>query len=300
MVKKYIFNTVAAMLFVFPASNGEAQEISRVIAKVNNEVITSKDFEEYLEAFLYRLSLEQKNSFSDEESIRKETLNKMIEDKLILAQAKKDKIDIPHPMIEDKFDKIVSAYSSLEEFEKSLMEKGLTITALKEKIKEQYLCRQIVDIYVESKVTVAPKEISQYYQEHLDDFSLPRRYVIWIAKSQDYDYIKKIGRLIDTDGVEKAQAQYAGVLLRMESPENELRAEIADVLLQIRQGDYFIRNIEGLAYLVFFEGITAGQVFPLEDMKEKIYSKLRDDKMRINFAEWIEKLKSKALVEVYQ
>ncbi|UCD16106.1 MAG: SurA N-terminal domain-containing protein [Candidatus Omnitrophota bacterium] len=276
-----------------------AQPVSRVLARVNNEIITSKDFSEYLETLSYRLSGGETNFSSDDENCRKEALGRMIVDKLILDKAKKDKMEVPSAMIEEKFNQIVSAYSSMEEFEESLIEKGLNITSLKEKIKEQYLLRQMIDKYVKSKARVAPKEISQYYKEHIEEFSLPARYAIWIAKFKDYDFIKEIGHLIDREGIEKARQKYADLLVRMESREKDLIDQISGVLSQIRQGDYFIREVNSLYYLVFLESeLPAGSV-PLEEVKEKIYARILDKKVKENFLEWMKELREKAMVKIY-
>ncbi|MBU1121552.1 MAG: SurA N-terminal domain-containing protein [Candidatus Omnitrophota bacterium] len=302
-MKKYIFSVVIVVIFAFWGNNSNdvsAQEVNRVLARVNNEVITSKDFQEYLEILSYRLSDADKAEFKNDDNFKEQALARMIEDKLILDKAKKDKMRIPSPVIEDKFDKIVSAYSSLEEFEKSLVDKGLNITSLKEKIRDQYISRQIVEIYVKSRIYIEPKEISQYYQKHLDVFSLPSRYAICIAKFKDHDFIKEIARVIDSEGIEKAKDKYADSLVRVESGKEEMREEVSTVLSEIQKGDYFIREIDGLFYLVFLEDELASEVIPLESVKEKIYAIIWDQKMRSSFLDWMNKLKEKALVKVYE
>lgn len=289
--------TLLFMLFFFSAGYGE--EVNRIIAKVNNEVITSKDLQEYIEVLSYRLSENSDVLPPASEEFKKETLARLIEDKLILDKAKKEAIEISVSLIDKRFDGIVSASSSLEEFEASLKEKGLTVSLLKQRIKEQYFSHEVINKYVREQVNISPQEISNYYQSHLVEFCLPDVYVLWTAKSEDKDLIKEVARRVEKKGVEAAAKEYSNLLVRIESPAKELMEEIAAPLKEIREKNYILREIKGSFYFIFLEKLILERNIPLIDAKEKIYSALLDKKFREKFKIWVESLKKEAVIEIY-
>ena len=71
-----------------------AEDVARIIAKVNNQVITSKDLDDYSQAVQYRLSDSEPDVSVQTPEFRKQNLRRLIEDKLILEEAKKEKIVI--------------------------------------------------------------------------------------------------------------------------------------------------------------------------------------------------------------
>lgn len=289
--------TLLFMLFFFSAGYGE--EVNRIIAKVNNEVITSKDLQEYIEVLSYRLSENSDVLPPASEEFKKETLARLIEDKLILDKAKKEEIEIPVSSIEKRFDEIVSASSSLEEFEVSLKEKGLTVSLLKQRIREQYLSRELINKSVRTQVNVSPQEISNYYQSRLEEFHLPEIYVLWTAKSEDKDLIKEVALRVEKKGVEETAKEYPELLVRIESPAKELMDEIAVPLKEIREKSYILREIKGSFYFIFLEKLMPEKDIPLIEVKEKIYSTLLDKKFREKFKTWVESLKKEAVIEIY-
>ncbi|MCK5492876.1 MAG: hypothetical protein KAJ14_07185, partial [Candidatus Omnitrophica bacterium] len=63
-----------------------AEEKINIVAMVNNQVITSKDLEDYCNALAYRLS-GGGSEFTCGKEEMKESLGRLIQDKLILSEA---------------------------------------------------------------------------------------------------------------------------------------------------------------------------------------------------------------------
>jgi hypothetical protein len=275
-----------------------SEEINRVVALVNNQVITYKDLNDYCKLFSYQLSQKETVDCNDEDS-KREALERLIEDRLILDKAKKEKIGIPLGLIENKLKEIISSYPSSEEFEKSLIDKGLNITLLKEKIKEQYLVRSVIEKYVDVYIKVLPQEINKYYALHIKDFYSDPRYTLWIMKSEDKKFLKEICNAIKTKSFEEIKREYSKDLIRMESEPKDLKEEIVNCLEELKEGDCLIRNIEEEVYLIYLEKKEDSHLLSLEEVKEKIYSYLWRKKFKERFKEWLGELKREAAIKVY-
>lgn len=226
-------------------------------------------------------------------------LERLIEDTLILDNAKREGIKIFPFRIEDKIDRLISSYSSREEFEKSLIEKGLTIALLRKKIEEQYMLREIINKYVKSRISVLPKEISGYYSQYPDEFYSSLGYVFYIAKSADNSILKKISQVIEEEGILQAQAQYEDMLRKIESNKNELRVEISELLEGLDIGKYLIKKIDDRFYLLLLDEKVFPQLLSLEEVKVGIQAYLWDLKFREKFSLWVDELKEDAVIKSY-
>jgi len=290
---------LTVVILIISAFTVCSEEISKIIVKVNNQVITSRDLDEYCKVLAYRLFDKSEEVLDSNEEFRATALERLIEDTLILDKAKREGIAISRFRIEDKLSRLISSHPSREEFEKSLIEKGLTIALLRKKIEEQYMLRDIIDKYVKSRISILPKEISSYYSQHPEEFYSPPGYVFYIAKSADNSILKKISRVIEEEGILEAQVQYDDMLMKIESNKNELRVEISELLEGLDIGKYRIKKIGDRFYLLLLDGKVFPQVFSLEEVKERIHAYLWDVKFRKKFSLWVDELKEDAVIKSY-
>jgi parvulin-like peptidyl-prolyl isomerase len=285
------------VLSFFPYLYGE--EINKVVAMVNSEVITAKDLNDYCKLVSYHLSPGEGDFKCRDRKSKEKALQRLIEDKLILDKAKKDKIEVSPSLIDNKLDEIKSAYPTLEDFEHSLIEKGFTITILKERIKDQYLVSNVLEKYVRPYVRVSPQEISQYYKIHQNNFYTPLKYILWIVKSKDEKLLQEIAKEIREKGFEKIKDKYENILIKIESEPKDLKEAIASALENLKEEDYLIKNIDGLGYFIYLERKINAHFSSLDVVKDEIYSYLREEKFNKRFKEWIDELKKEAVIKVY-
>jgi peptidyl-prolyl cis-trans isomerase SurA len=276
-----------------------AEEVTKIIAKVNNQVITSKDLEDYCKSLNFRLSDQQKEPVKIDDKFKKEALRRLIEDKLILDLAKKEDIKISEQLIEAKIGQMVSSYESKEKFEKDLVNNGLNISILREKIREQHLMREVIDKYVRSQVNIAPSKISDYYNNNKDKFYSSIEYVFYMAQSSDDSTLKEISKVIKKEGILAAQDKYSDILMKVESAKEELREDITNFIENLSSQEHGIQKIDNSFYLIYLEKIIQPRLLSLEEVKEDIYEFLWQIEFRKIFNDWVDKLKSKAVIKNY-
>lgn len=284
---------VLCLLFL---SSVYAEEKIKIVAMVNNQVITSKDLEDYCNALAYRLS-GGGNKFTCGKEEMKESLERLIQDKLILCEAEKEEIEVSDQTLEYRITQTISSFPSREDFEKSLVERGLTIGLLKDKIKEQYLMRGIIDKKIKSQINVSPQEISLYYEENRKKFISPLKYLFYIVSSKEESNLKDIGDFIQKEGILKAYAKYKSVLKKIESNKDELKQDLIDILAQLENGKFGIKKTKDAYCLVYLEKKIAPENLSLLDVKESIYNRLYDIKFRKLFSEWSKEIKQRAVIK---
>lgn len=287
-----------AVIFAFFAGIAFAEEAVKIVARVNSEVITAKDLDEYYRVLSYKtpglLGMDQ-----DEVKSKENALKKLIEDRLILAEAKKKELQIPQYFVTSQLNKMIESYPSREEFENSLIERGLTVTMLKERILGQFLMRQVIDIYVSGYVSVSPQEVSQYYEEHKSQMQSPESYSIFIAQNRDKNKIVGIAKSIKEKGITAAGEEYPDSLIRLEASAGEIKDEIMQIVKSLKEGEQSVKTIEGVNYLVYLEKVIPPKALSLAQAQDSIRTAIWNKKFRQRFEEWIKQLKDKAVVKTF-
>ena len=267
-----------------------SEELNKIVAKVNNSAITSKDIEEYAKS----TSLNK-----DEPKEYRKILEHLIEEKLILQEAKKEKMKVDESLVEKRLEQLISAYGSYDEFEKSLTTQGLNITKVREKIRDNLIIHQAIEKHVGSQINVSPVEVTNYYQQHLRDFISPPKYICWIAKSNKKSFLDKLSVEVKEKGINKVMKSNKDIFFKIESDESGLKEEVKEVVKNIKENEFRVKEIEGAYYLIYLVKVVPEHKKFLNEVKEEIYKKIWEEKFSKRFSEWIDKLKEKSLIKIY-
>lgn len=274
------------------------EEIGKIVAKVNNEAVTARDLDDYYKIISYRMPEQFASFSSDEARGKREALDKLIEDKLILEEAKKQNMDIPPIAISEQLNKVISSYPTREDFENSLIERGLNITLLKERIRGQFLMRQVIGAYVNGYVNVTPQEVSNYYVEHKKELVAEQKYVIWIIQTKDKNILSNTTKALKEKGIAEAGNPEMH-LVRVEAGTKDLKEEIAGMLKELKEGEHSVKKIGDEYYLVYLEKTLPPRELSLEEARENIFSIIWSKKFKIRFEEWVAQLKDSAVIKIY-
>ncbi len=298
-MNKFVFIAVILMgipLMCFSENAGSVKsgkvsnEVNKIIARVNDDIITLRDLREF--------SKSARISGSDKASERG-ILENLIENKLIVQMAKKEKLKADEEWVKKKMDKLVSTYGGYDKLEESLAEAGLSTKIIRDKIRDSFLIHEAVDKYVNSRISVSPVEITRYYRKHIKEFSFPPKYVCWITKSGKMDFLEKLSEAIKKKGFDKVLADRSGIFFKIESGESGLNSGVKEVVKSIKEGEWRIKEIGGVYYLIYLAKIVPGHKAFLSTVKDEIYRKIWEDKFSKEFKSWIERLKGKAFIKIY-
>jgi peptidyl-prolyl cis-trans isomerase SurA len=145
------------------------QTLDRIVAVVGDEIITESELQ------LQMLQATRTNPNSQDASLRARVLEAMMNDKLILAQAELDSIQVPAEEITRRLDEQVSRltryYGSEERFEQAV---GMTIAQMKREYRDDIRKRIMIEMIQQQKlgdIEVTHREVEEFFRTYGD--SLP-------------------------------------------------------------------------------------------------------------------------------
>jgi peptidyl-prolyl cis-trans isomerase SurA len=161
-----IFLILFSLIFAIP-SQGEV--VDRIIAIVNDDIITLKEVESYVH-------VEKRNQFTSiDEYLRnlqlKERLDFFISSLLIKQQAKKLKIDVSDKEVESIIENIKKQNLITEiELKEQLKKDNITYDNFAEGIRLNVLRSRVLARVVSPDVRVTDSTLKEYYDKHKDEY----------------------------------------------------------------------------------------------------------------------------------
>ncbi|RLD10485.1 MAG: hypothetical protein DRI44_05965 [Chlamydiae bacterium] len=174
-------------ILTFTAYAVKSEQVSRVIAKVGNDVITTAELDKFLKPWLMKYGKEYDNKeFADlTQRARQAALKQFIERKLLTQEADASKVEIPDIEVQKEFDRISSQFPSKSEFDNFLKKENMSVEEYKKLIKDDLRTKVLVHDKVTKKILILPSQIHDFYQLHISEFLQPAQvhmYQILIKK----------------------------------------------------------------------------------------------------------------------
>lgn len=164
-----------------PAVGATPQLVDRIVAIVDEEPVLLSDLEREIESYRFELQSAGQPVPSDDAEIRQRMLDRLIEVKLMVAQAKRDGLVIGEEELEANLRQamadIESRFGTRAALEAELARAGLTYDDLvarnRELVRNRMYSGRILDVYVRPRVEVRDDEVEAFYDENKDE--IPRQ-----------------------------------------------------------------------------------------------------------------------------
>jgi parvulin-like peptidyl-prolyl isomerase len=229
---KHMIMAAAIGAALFSAGQLSAAVVNRTVAKINDDVILQSDFDAVCKPFVEQMTAAYGQSMPAGElqtkliEVKKKLLDKMIDQKLLLQEAKKKKLTASGKEIDDGIATIkerfktsrdgkepLSAEDAEAAFNDEMKKQNLTIAKFKDQIKEELMVNKLIDSEVVANVKQpTEQEISDYYKKNSDKLIEPekvsvRHILIRVApdasikdKSQAMNKIKEVEKKLKKGG----------------------------------------------------------------------------------------------------
>jgi peptidyl-prolyl cis-trans isomerase SurA len=309
-MKKYLvtFITMIGILLTntMPGIASGSVVVDRVVAVVNNEVITLSDLQR-------EEALKKRDTVHDDRLV----LEDMIDRKLQMAAAKREGVDVTDKELEDAVADIMKRNSmDMMQFSAALAKEGLTLEQYKAELREQITLSRLFNKYVRSSVNVDEAEALAFYRNNPKTFSLPeeirvRRIFLAVPEQASPDQAAAIK--------EKAQSVYARVQkgedfihLVREASQGETASQDGDLGFMQRE-DALPEIVEAARALKPGESSSpfrcAGgyniikleevrtPVKPFEKVKDEIMKTLYEQKLENTYRIWLQALRGDSHIE---
>ncbi len=303
---------------------GEAIEekgevVDKIVAVVGADLITQSD----IERMLFPIYGEYKQRYEGEElnlkmdEARREILNQMIEEKVIINAANDSDIEVSDQEVDEKIEEIKQRFNSEEEFIEALNGQNLSIRSLKKDFREEILKSKLIDAEVKGKMNISFKEVDDYYQEHLNDFIEPEKVkakAILIKPAEDTpeDWEEALAKaneifseLEEGDSFEDLAKQYSDDASAPRGGDmgfinkGYMAKEIDEVLFSLAPQEFSQPVKTKLGYYIFkVEDKEPQVVAGLKEVELKIKSIIFVQKFNESFKKWIEELKKDTYISI--
>jgi len=275
----------------------------QIVAIVNNDVITQKDLNDFLNFMRLQFSREYKGKDLEEKisSAKLDLLNRLIEDRLILQEARKEKVVFDEGRVKSRISEIKKRYNSDAQFQADLMKQGLTQADIENKIREQFLMYGIIEQKVRSKISVRPDEVTKFYEDKKKDFSSgeEREFEAFAFESEDladsFAYNLKSGK-----AAEELAGRYPFTVNKFSVRQGEnLKKEIEEAVFSLGVNEVSsVVRMDDKYYAFRLINIIPSKQLSLSDVQYKIQSFIFENKMQEELVKWLDELKNKSYIKI--
>ncbi|MCP4719920.1 MAG: parvulin peptidyl-prolyl isomerase [Desulfobacteraceae bacterium] len=311
MIKKIKLSILCiTLIFSGISSIASAEVVDRIVAVVNNEIITLLQLNKAIKPYKVNIDASQKSSEEKKKlvaTLEKDMLQQLIDRSLTSQEAIKYHIDVTENKVDSAVNNIMEKNKMDQEgFERALSAEGILFKDYRAKIKGEILQSMLINRAVRSKVIITDSEIKTYYDAHGDEFTGTKKYHlrnILMENEEDIESVeKKIGKSLSFDQLAKKYS------IATNAPEggdlgvfdiNNFSENIKLSLQVLGKGDHTPILVTGQGYqILFVEEVLMEGNKTLEQAKDQIQNILYREKAEKRFGEWIESLKKHAHIKI--
>ena len=291
--------------------------LERIIAVVNDEIVTEQDLEYMMAPVIaqYRTVYTGLAYVEKVKEMRKEFLQKVIEDKLILSEAKRRQVIVKDEEVDEMITEVRNKFPNREVFLKAIEDQELTEKELWNRFRDQLLMQKLVNYEVRSRVSVSPGEVSEYYKSHPEEFSQGDRVrlqhiLIRSGGARTVEEAKnfaealvvqiKSGKFFEELAKtysEAAEAEEGGQMGWMEK--GQLLGNIDEQVFALGAGELTspIQSSLGSHIFKVLEKETSA-VKPLSEVRNEIQEQISREKTNVRLEKWISDLRKNAYISI--
>jgi len=306
---KFFLKTFFIIAFLAFAATSYCEVVDRIIAIVNNDIITLKELENFIQ-------VEKKNQFTSvDEYLRnlgiKEKLDFFIDALLIKQQAKKLRIDVSDREIQAIIENIKKQNLITEiELKEQLKKENTTYDNFVEGIKLNLLRNRVLTRVISPEVNVTDTALREYYDKHKDEFRDEeyRLKPIFISGQKTnasqraanaYKLLRegKTFEEVARNFSDDPSAQQGGDIGFVKT--EELLPVLKESVKVLAPGAYtnVVQTPYGFHILKLMESKTS-DVVPFEALKDKIQERIVSEVSEKRYKEYMNKLRQSSYIEV--
>jgi peptidyl-prolyl cis-trans isomerase SurA len=297
-----------------------ARVVEKIAALVGDDIILLSEVEERAAPLLSEIAAIANTAEREARTnaIRREVLDRLIDDQLLAQQATELKLTVGSDEIDRAIGQIKKDYGlNDEQLKDELRKQGMSMATYRQNTKKEILKYRVLNIAVGSKINVGDSEVQNYYDRHMKSSNIQLRAShIFIAIPEDADN----ATVVEREKLAKSLLQRAQTgedfakLAREYSEDAGTRGEGGDLgfigrdilpkpmeelLFSMRVGDVRgpVRADRGFHVIKLVDKRTK-DAKPFADVQDEIRVRLRQREMERQTKLYLSDLRKKILVDV--
>ena len=306
------------------AASGEGKVIEEIVARVNNEIITTSELQKARKAAAEEAQQDCNGKCTQEqlqvavEDREKYALRDLIDQSLLAQRGKDMGLSVEADVIKqlDQI-RIQNKLPDMDALEKAVTQEGLNWDDFKNNIRNKILTQQVIQREVGSHITIGHDDTMKYYEEHKNDFVKPEEVALRAIeistegkKESDIPELKKkaedlLKRINDgedfsvlakrfSDGSTAQQGGYLGIYKR-----GELNKQLEDTVFTMKKNQLtdVIETKQGFLIMQVLERYEAG-VQPFDKVENEIMDRLYSERMEPALRDYLKTLREQSYVVI--
>jgi peptidyl-prolyl cis-trans isomerase SurA len=305
---------------IIPSRVLPAETCNRVVAIVNNEVITQYELEK---------RIREVTGFSTDDlktkepqrlgETRRKVLDLLIDEKIAEEKVKELNIKVTQKQVEATIQRMrENQRMSHEEFLAQLEKEGLTHEKFQQKVRRDLERMQLVEFEVRSKIIIRDEAVKEYYERNKKDFGSAEKVrisgIFLILKRPDdsgemmeiqrkgEEILSRIRAGEDFGELAKAFSDGPGAAsggdLGVFHPD-QLEPQLRKMIETLKEGSVsgLLPRQNGILILKLVEK-QEGKIKPLDEVSEAIYSILYREEVESRYQSWIQGLRESSYTRI--
>jgi peptidyl-prolyl cis-trans isomerase SurA len=317
---KRLFLLFGFFLFLYgPISLSEAV-VDRVVAVVNQEIITLSEVEKWINPLKQEIVTEDRLEKQERmETLCRQVLEKLIEEKLIDQEVKKSGIKISGKEIEATLEEVKRRNAvTQEDFEKALGVEGLTLETYKKQIEKGLQRQKLINWSVKVEAKAGEKELGEFYQKNIGRYRTnetyrPSHILFAIPKGATPEEIRNIRKKAQKilEKIKGGEDFGEMALLYSEDASSKTRGDLSyfrkgellpafereALRLKVGEVSEVVRTELGFHIIKLLDR-KGMEPLPFEEVREKVKADCYESEMEKAIKQYLSTLKEKSVIEI--
>jgi len=322
-----IFLLPAFFFFLFFPAIVSADVVDRTVAVVNQDTITLSEVNELGKSYFQKITEETPADRLNEtlQQARKSVIDKLIEKKLLMQEAKKYSLKVTEEEVENALQRVIANNkTTADQFRKEISSMGLTEKQYRENLREQILNSKLINFEVRAKVVISEEKILDYYNTHFTQLSSDSDYHIlqigclWNTKDKNGATLTQAEAKAKAEKIrdmalkgkdfKELAKQYSDLPSAGEGgdlglfQQSEMAPYMLAVVQNLKTGDVsqIVETENGFQFFKLLssqQGKVAAKA-SYDSVKDEIREKLSQQAMEIRYKDWMQAIRDKAYIKI--
>jgi peptidyl-prolyl cis-trans isomerase SurA len=283
---------LAALVVLLAAPRGRADDLNRIVLRVNDEILTLHDYQKQKSMMVTQILASQLPPAEQQERIAqvgKQITQELFRELLLESRAKQLRITVTDEQVEEAVQELLKRQGIEDEatLRQALASAGMTLDQLRDNMRREITFSQVVGREVTSKIDVAEEELRAYYRSNTEQFVVPeerwlKEVIVLEASGASEEELAETAqeireKLLQGGEFEEVIEPYrsaelaTGVIDLDWLEENELDPDLAEVAWQLTPGAYSEPVLSrGGLHILHLAGLREEEQKPFKDVQDQI------------------------------